>query len=709
MAHPVARPRRLLALAATVVAALSLAGVAQAQTYTLVASDVQVDVRPDGSVAVDEDITVAFSGSFTYGFREIPLRSGERLDEVGVSEKGSPYQPGASTELEPGGPPGTFGVEDLGGRTRVVWRFESDGFQERTFRVHYRLSGLAVGYDDVVDVNLKVWGDEWEQRLGRLTATMRGPGDVIRAWGHPVWVRGDVTLQGRNALLRALDVDAGQFVELRALYPRDAFTSTGGMQVREGDGLQAIIAEETADAADYERDKERIDDAISSPWRWLLLLLLLGTLPALVIGGFVFWRFGRELSTGYDREYEQEPPTETAPALVPTLLRQGGEAGSFEFTATLFDLIRRGHYKAEPVVTERSIWGGLRTERVSDLELSPGTPVELTTWESSVTRVVDDILSDGSVRLSKFRGEIESERTEMAPRFEGFKEAVGGEVTNLGWFRSIGVVPLVAGVLVFGAARRAPRVHRDRRLARRVSPLERRRPARARGGGVRQRGGAARCDHAPEALASANARRSARGRALGGVPELPAGLPAAPGGTAGDARALGALPRLRDRVRDRRPCAPGRAHRDARGDGPGELDLLDLGGWRPRERRLGNVDRRPRIRVRLRARATLVRLWRRWGRLLGRWRRGRWRRWRRLRLVPTGHLTRTGSAGTLVTWRTSPTAPRSRCSLSTASGTTSPVSRSTDRWRRRGSRRGRAVRPRVATPRTARSPRPPRR
>ena len=298
MAHPVARPRRLLALAATVVAALSLAGVAQAQTYTLVASDVQVDVRPDGSVAVDEDITVAFSGSFTYGFREIPLRSGERLDEVGVSEKGSPYQPGASTELEPGGPPGTFGVEDLGGRTRVVWRFESDGFQERTFRVHYRLSGLAVGYDDVVDVNLKVWGDEWEQRLGRLTATMRGPGDVVRAWGHPVWVRGDVTLQGRNALLRALDVDAGQFVELRALYPRDAFTSTGGMQVREGDGLQAIIAEETADAADYERDKERIDDAISSPGRWLLLLLLLGTLPALVIGGFVFWRFGRELDDG---------------------------------------------------------------------------------------------------------------------------------------------------------------------------------------------------------------------------------------------------------------------------------------------------------------------------------------------------------------------------------------------------------------------------
>ena len=194
---------------------------------------------PDGSVAVDEAITVAFSGSFTYGFREIPLRSGERIDEIGVSENGRPFQPGAPTELEPGGPPGTFGVADLGGRVRVVWRFQANGSEQRTFVVHYRLSGLAVGYDDVVDVNLKVWGDEWEQRLGRLTATMRGPGDVVRAWGHPVWVRGDVTIDGPAAMLRALDIDAGQFVELRTLYPREAFTSTAGMKVREGERARA--------------------------------------------------------------------------------------------------------------------------------------------------------------------------------------------------------------------------------------------------------------------------------------------------------------------------------------------------------------------------------------------------------------------------------------------------------------------------------------
>ena len=62
--------------------------------------------------------------------------------------------------------------------------------------MHYRLSGLAVAYDDVVDVNLRVWGDEWEVGLDRLEATLTTPNGepVRRVWGHPVSVRGDVQI-----------------------------------------------------------------------------------------------------------------------------------------------------------------------------------------------------------------------------------------------------------------------------------------------------------------------------------------------------------------------------------------------------------------------------------------------------------------------------------------------------------------------------------
>ena len=204
------------------------------------------------------------AGSFSGANRDIPLRSGESIDDVSVLENGRAFATGGCVELGCSSPPGTFGVTRSGGTERIVWHYSATD-EVRTFEIRYRMRGLAVAYDDVVDVNLQVWGDQWDQSLGRLTATTTGPGDVVRAWGHPVWVRGDVTIDGPSAHLRALNVSSHQFVELRTLYPRGAFTSTAGMRVVSGNGLEKIAAEELSDARAYERDKERIDDAIAPP------------------------------------------------------------------------------------------------------------------------------------------------------------------------------------------------------------------------------------------------------------------------------------------------------------------------------------------------------------------------------------------------------------------------------------------------------------
>ena len=371
------RPRRRapsLLLAAALVA-LAIAGTADAKSFSLPQATVSVQVTPDGSLVVDELITYAFSGPFSGGYREIPLRAGETIDDVRVTENGRAYRPGGCTTLGCDDAPDTFGAAVVGSSVRIVWHYRASD-ELRTFVVHYRLRGVAVAYDDVVDVNLQVWGSEWKEPLGRLTVTETAPGKILKAWGHPVYVRGDVQLAGRKALLRALNVPAEQYVELRTVIPRAAFRSTLGMKTAAGNGLPKIVAEETADAARFAKDSERIENAKRHPWRYALYLLLLGTIPAFLAVGGVFWFYGRELETGYDREYEQEPPTETEPALVPTLLRQGGEAGSFEFTATLFDLIRRGIFTSTQVTTERATWGGLRSESVSDLELASGNRAE---------------------------------------------------------------------------------------------------------------------------------------------------------------------------------------------------------------------------------------------------------------------------------------------------------------------------------------------
>ena len=81
------RPSGFLLLAAAL-AALAITGTAGAKSYSLPQAAVSVQVAKDGSQLVDEHITYAFSGPFSGGFRDIPLRDGETIDRVRVTENG---------------------------------------------------------------------------------------------------------------------------------------------------------------------------------------------------------------------------------------------------------------------------------------------------------------------------------------------------------------------------------------------------------------------------------------------------------------------------------------------------------------------------------------------------------------------------------------------------------------------------------------------
>ena len=166
----------------------------------------------------------------------------------------------------------------------------------------------------------------------------------------------------------------------------------------------------------------------------------------------VWWFFGRETPIAYDREYEQEPPSDLAPALVPSLLAQGTSAGALEFTATLFDLIRRGRYEATPVTTDKRTWGGLRTEEIADLELIHGKDLDLEPFEEAVADVADAVLAGEAERLSQFRDRITEDRTEQSKRFERFKKKVGTAVKQQRWMLPGGLKALLIGAGVLAAA-----------------------------------------------------------------------------------------------------------------------------------------------------------------------------------------------------------------------------------------------------------------
>ena len=93
------------------------------------------------------------------------------------------------------------------------------------------------------------------------------------------------------------------------------------------------------------------------------------------------------------------------------------------FTATLFDLIRRGVIAAQPVSVELKTWGGVRTEQITDLELSlTGNPVDLRDFEQRVVTVVRRVTKDGPVPLNEFRKKIRKDVTANAATYQTFRK-----------------------------------------------------------------------------------------------------------------------------------------------------------------------------------------------------------------------------------------------------------------------------------------------
>jgi uncharacterized membrane protein len=281
-----------------------------------------------------------------------------------------------------------------------------------------------VAYDDVVDVYWQAWGDEWQEPLGSLDATMNLPGDpkkgAVKVFGHPASVSGETSLgpDGVSPTLVASDVPSEQFVEMRVVFPRELLSSTGSARAEPGDMLEEIMDQEAAEA------REALLLRLQPLFGLLLVFLSAGVML------LVYLRYGREPKVDYNEIYEREPPTNDPPAVIGAIISQKPSVGSREFTATLFDLIRRGVLKAQPVsVNSGGLWGG---ETITDLRVELGTddPGPLEDFERSVLEVAERVLSDVPVNLTEFEARLKYVIDSEANRtsYESFIDEVKREV-----------------------------------------------------------------------------------------------------------------------------------------------------------------------------------------------------------------------------------------------------------------------------------------
>ena len=168
-------------------------------------------------------------------------------------------------------------------------------------------------------------------------------------FGHPGWVNPVVqpaqALGAQTAItMNASSIPAHQAVQFRVVYPRPA----GQPVDQPGNALPGILADEAKTAAAWSKTKQQYDSWRNSPLKLYGLTALAATragaasdpadLPDVREGA------GPEAAV----QYVREPPSDDEPALVRSLVDQHAEAGSREFAATLFDLIRRKALTGKP-------------------------------------------------------------------------------------------------------------------------------------------------------------------------------------------------------------------------------------------------------------------------------------------------------------------------------------------------------------------------
>lgn len=349
-----------LALRRWALALLTLLACAHAAAQSYQWRDVvqQVEIRPDGSVLVDDTRTLWTDEDFGQAFICLALTRGQRVTLL----EGS----GAVSS----GPPARAFTQRCDGGTELVVEGERR-VAERRVRFVYLLEGTVDAYSDVVQWYWEVLEADHPPVRG-YQLTVRAPGPMsapydayVHRFGNPEQPR--VTLSDdRSALSVAFDrVPSGDGVEIRYLMDPALFTLQGRTP-----GFERLLEDE-ARIAGVETGMQ----ARRSPWWALVPLTLFVALAVQLLR--VHRRVGREPRVESMR-YPFEPPTELPPAAVTAIMQQHFASSSMgpAFHATIMDLMRRGYGVFEP-----------RRGRKVDIRLSTTEPRDdLLPFEADVLR-----------------------------------------------------------------------------------------------------------------------------------------------------------------------------------------------------------------------------------------------------------------------------------------------------------------------------------
>ena len=297
--------------------------------YNIIDAIVNLTINENGLLHVDESYTYSFDGTFNGVYRDIPLKDGESIKNLEV------YIDGAY---------GTYEVIEKNGETRLkvyLWADEAHTKkihdQDVTVGYSYDMKNVVTLYNDIGSLQYKLWGENWECEVLKLTSNINLPGDNSNQYYlNPEYYNLSDSMNGDTIHVETKKIPSGEFYELQVLMPLDDFSNATYAKHVDVDGKEQIMQKQ----AEYKGGVSFWSNVFSA-------LSALCFIPPLSLV-YIYIKYGREPKLNYDGIYERELPTDDPPAVVNAMIANRDNIGKPDmkgFEATIMDLIDRKVFK----------------------------------------------------------------------------------------------------------------------------------------------------------------------------------------------------------------------------------------------------------------------------------------------------------------------------------------------------------------------------
>ena len=329
--------------------------------YSIPYANIDLYILEDGKLHVKEKLHYSFSGTYHGVYRDIPLKSGEKIENIKI------YTYGAYS---------SYNVTNDGDNNHLKIYLYSDSQKKTPIKdkdvdvfIEYDFINVIKIYNDIAELHYKLWGEDWDVDVGHVNSNIHlKSNDGVKYWLNPPYFVQNTKWRGSILHVKSDDISSGRWFEVRMLIPKDQFLHNAPFaQKVDTNGIEEIEKIQS----DYENEL----NFKTTIYSILAILMLL----SIFIPVIIYFRSGREPKIRYNDRYERDLPTDDPPAVINAICGSGGsiEVGEPDmngFIATIMDLINRKYINLKIISDDKADEKVIILERNkkkdnSDLEL----------------------------------------------------------------------------------------------------------------------------------------------------------------------------------------------------------------------------------------------------------------------------------------------------------------------------------------------------